>query len=133
VATFFVVLRRTGPQWDSALFMKAVRLGRSWLVGVTLASVVTRVAHPSVLSHELSAAAEATNSVRVTCQSNAADRGFQHRASGPLMPDYSSYAHPPNVALLISRPVVDPALPMMIIDQLRGLQISRNRSYYRVG
>ena len=38
MATFFVVLRRTDPQWDSALFMKAVRLGRSWLVGVTVAS-----------------------------------------------------------------------------------------------
>jgi hypothetical protein len=94
VATFFVVLRRTGPPWGSPLFMKAVRLGRSWLVGVTLASGVTRVAHPSVLSHELSAAAEATNSVRATFQSNAADRGFQQRASGPLMPNHVLLAAP---------------------------------------
>lgn len=43
------------------------------------------------------------------------------------MPNYSSNAHPPNVAVLISRAVVDPALPMMIIDYLRGLQIYRNR------
>jgi hypothetical protein len=30
--------------------------------------------------------------------------------------DYLSYKLPPDVALLISRAVVDPALPMMIID-----------------
>ena len=38
------------------------------------------------------------------------------RTSLPLDADYPFYEHPPHVALLISRTVVDPALPMMIID-----------------
>jgi hypothetical protein len=33
-----------------------------------------------------------------------------------LIQNYPFYEHPPNVAFLISRAVVDPALPMMIID-----------------
>jgi hypothetical protein len=33
-----------------------------------------------------------------------------------LIQDYPPYAHPPNFRLLISGSVVDPALPMMIID-----------------
>jgi hypothetical protein len=36
--------------------------------------------------------------------------------SDGLIQDYPFYERPPNVALLISRAVVDPALPMMIID-----------------
>jgi len=33
-----------------------------------------------------------------------------------MIQDYPSYVHPPNFALLISRPAADPALPMMTID-----------------
>jgi hypothetical protein len=33
-----------------------------------------------------------------------------------LIPNYPFYRHPPYVALLNSRAVVDPALPMMIMD-----------------
>ena len=69
------------------------------------------IAHSGVLSHELSAAAEATNSVTVTCQSNAADRGFQQRASGPLMPKYPVYACPPDFALSNSRALIEPSTP----------------------
>jgi len=84
VATFFVVVRRTGPQWDSALFMKAVRLGRSWLVGVTLASGVTRVAHSSV---------QLTHLNRLS--------GSEGRVGGALLtlPCWCPLAAPPQVAL----------------------------------
>ena len=44
------------------------------------------------------------------------------------MPDYFFYEHPPNVAPLNSRALVEPALPMMIIDQSRGVHVSRDRS-----
>jgi hypothetical protein len=42
------------------------------------------------------------------------------RAHTELMPNYSSYLHPPKFALLKSRALIDPALPMMIIDQFGG-------------
>jgi hypothetical protein len=38
------------------------------------------------------------------------------RAHTELMPNYPFYTHPPHVALLNSRALIDPALPMIIID-----------------
>jgi hypothetical protein len=62
-------------------------------------------------------------------QATESDRGAEesrklivHRAaylavrSLQLIQDYSSYTHPPHCDFLNSRAVIDPALPMMIID-----------------
>jgi|GEM_PF-6527883 len=50
---------------------------------------------------------------------------FQGCAQAEMIRDLALYEHPPYVALLHSRALVDPALRMMIIDLFRGLQIPR--------